>query len=102
MSGKGCDGYVHGAGGAVGGGGAGFHRKVLLPTFHLKIWTSLTGSDTSEVDTDIARGVALGDLDPITKEPFNLSPASKYTSKALSAGPIPTVSRTSHHLSEFV
>lgn len=67
--------------------------------FRLGVRTTLTGSENSEVATDIARGVALGDLDPITKEPFNLSSGSKYTPKTV---PIPTVSCAPRHLLEFV
>lgn len=46
---------------------------------------ALIGSENSEVDIEIARGVARGDLDPITKKLFNLQLMPKYTPKSYQA-----------------
>lgn len=54
--------------------------------------TSLTVSGNSEVETEIARGIARGDLDPVTKNPFDLSHIPKHVPKPASSTPAPNVS----------
>lgn len=73
---------------------------VYLPSEHMAMSNRLANR---EVEVEIARGVARGDLDPITKEPFDLSLLLKSTAKPTPSAPsILNVSQSLPHFLESI